>query len=707
PGGSDVVVCQLGRLVPGESRSVEIYALIKPDTAAGATLVNEAQVTSDTVDPSPANNTVQAENFVLQKADLAITKFGKPDGQVRAGEILTYTVIVDNLGPSWATGVALKDVLQSSGKWQLLDVTSDRQMSCSSLPAGAPGGIAVVDQRLQIDCRLSGALEALSAESGPPNAGRWILTIRVTAPETQDINNVAQVTNVVRLAGEPRTGNLALDPDPGNNVAYVEHDITDVADLTVTKTALGEVVTGCSANNPVIGNAANRVVAGRQLVYTIVVTNNGPSTADNTLLYDRLPAGVTLIGGTINGSATRFATACRTGTAGDAADQLVCGLGSLPPVGSGRTVTIVLTVRVRSDLAAGTILENDVHVRSEIYDPSTANDFAHNLTTVETSADLRLAKAHDPATATAGQLLRYTLMVTNDGPSVAKNVHVYDDLPAQVTYVGATGGDCIEDPVTPGNVVCRLGDLAPAETRYVYIVVVVHPDAPGTIVNTAVAQSGFSDDTPAPGGVVTPDPCPADNQASDSTTVIRVVDVWYLGTRHFTTNKPFRTPAELARLKIRVPNNPIYIENLRCMGGNPVPMGIGEVYLALKTGVVDGQENPFTNINAFKFYEVAKYLVLTGHQVGPIIPIIHEKTWEALGAEGQRIVVQAFEEGGKVSNALVLKDEAELLGKFKAAGMEVITPDMEAFRAQARRCLPDKFGKVWGQGVYEAIASAR
>ncbi|MDR7521808.1 MAG: DctP family TRAP transporter solute-binding subunit [Armatimonadota bacterium] len=192
-----------------------------------------------------------------------------------------------------------------------------------------------------------------------------------------------------------------------------------------------------------------------------------------------------------------------------------------------------------------------------------------------------------------------------------------------------------------------------------------------------------------------------------SAITIRVVDVWYLGTRHFTTNKPFRTPAELARLKIRVPNNPIYIENLRCMGGNPVPMGIGEVYLALKTGVVDGQENPFTNINAFKFYEVAKYLVLTGHQVGPIIPIIHEKTWEALGAEGQRIVVQAFEEGGKVSNALVLKDEAELLGKFRAAGMEVITPDMDAFRAQARRCLPDKFGKVWGQGVYEAIASAR
>lgn len=188
---------------------------------------------------------------------------------------------------------------------------------------------------------------------------------------------------------------------------------------------------------------------------------------------------------------------------------------------------------------------------------------------------------------------------------------------------------------------------------------------------------------------------------------VRVVDVWYLGTRQFTTNKPFRTPEELSRLKIRVPNAPIYIENLRCMGGNPAPMGIGEVYLAMKTGVVDGQENPFTNINAFKFYEVAKYLVLTGHQVGPIIPIINEKSWASLGADGQQVLIDAFQAGGKLSDSLVLKDEAGLLEKFKAAGMEVITPDIDAFRAQARTCLPKKFGEAWGQGVYEAIQASR
>jgi tripartite ATP-independent transporter DctP family solute receptor len=191
-----------------------------------------------------------------------------------------------------------------------------------------------------------------------------------------------------------------------------------------------------------------------------------------------------------------------------------------------------------------------------------------------------------------------------------------------------------------------------------------------------------------------------------SATSIRVIDVWYLGTRHFTTTRSFKTPAELSKMKIRVPNNPIYIENLRCMGGNPAPMGIGEVYLAMKTGVVDGQENPFTNINAFKFYEVAKYLVLTAHQVGPLIPIIHERTWSSLGADGQKILVEAFEEGGKVSNGLVLKDEAELQSKFVAAGMQVVKPDLDAFRAAAKKCLPEKFGRVWGQGVYEAIAAS-
>jgi tripartite ATP-independent transporter DctP family solute receptor len=188
---------------------------------------------------------------------------------------------------------------------------------------------------------------------------------------------------------------------------------------------------------------------------------------------------------------------------------------------------------------------------------------------------------------------------------------------------------------------------------------------------------------------------------------IRVVDVWYLGTRHFTTNKPFKTPAELSKLKIRVPNNPVYIENLRCMGGTPVPMALGEVYLAMRTGVIDGQENPFTNINAFKFFEVAKYLVLAGHQVGPIIPIINERIWQSLGPDGQKILVDAFEEGGKISNALVIKDENELLDKFKKAGMEVVVPDVEALAANARRCLPERFASVWGRGVYEAIHGSR
>lgn len=187
---------------------------------------------------------------------------------------------------------------------------------------------------------------------------------------------------------------------------------------------------------------------------------------------------------------------------------------------------------------------------------------------------------------------------------------------------------------------------------------------------------------------------------------VRIVDVWYFGARHFTSNKPFRTPAELGRLKTRVANAPIFIENARCMGANPTPMGIGEVYLALKTGVVDAQENPLTNILNFKFFEVSKYLILTAHQIGSFIPSINERAWQSLGPEGQKILLTAFEEGGKANNALVYKAEAELVAQFKAAGMEVITPDPEPFRQMARKCLPEKFGNVWGQGLYEAIQSS-
>ena len=209
---------------------------------------------SATPDPDLVDNVASSKNLVLNEADLKITKFGKMDGEVRAGEILTYTVIVDNLGPSWATGAAIKDVLASSGTFDVLGVLSNRDMECESQPvsddtvdpftvaatvnppwpdpmdenAPLPGRNEEVVQRYELDCVLDDPLEVLDAD-GFPNPGRWIVTMMVTAPQTQDINNVATVLSE------------ADDPNQDNNMAMVEHDITDVADLEVTKVAVGEV----------------------------------------------------------------------------------------------------------------------------------------------------------------------------------------------------------------------------------------------------------------------------------------------------------------------------------------------------------------------------------------------------------------------------------------------------------------------------------
>jgi len=129
---------------------------------------------------------------------------------------------------------------------------------------------------------------------------------------------------------------------------------------------------------------------------------------------------------------------------------------------------------------------------------------------------------------------------------------------------------------------------------------------------------------------------------------VRVIDVWYLGTRQTTLrDKPASTPEEFRGIKLRAPGAPTYIEAVRALGANPTPMGFGEVYMALKTGVIDGQENPLTTIKSSKFNEVCKYLVLTSHMVDSIIPQIHERSWKSLKPEYQQVVTDAFREDGE------------------------------------------------------------
>ncbi len=189
---------------------------------------------------------------------------------------------------------------------------------------------------------------------------------------------------------------------------------------------------------------------------------------------------------------------------------------------------------------------------------------------------------------------------------------------------------------------------------------------------------------------------------------VRPIDVWYLGSRQLNLrNKAVFTPADMKGVKLRMPNSPLWIAMGKALGASPTPLGFGEVYMALKTGVVDGQDNPLPTNEAQKFYEVTEYIVMTGHQMGMLWPSINEKVWKGMPEQYRIWIRKALEVARYYQNYLVLEGEARLLRKFeKEYGMKITYPDVEAFRKNALKTYK-KFEKDWGKGMYEKIQSAK
>jgi len=166
---------------------------------------------------------------------------------------------------------------------------------------------------------------------------------------------------------------------------------------------------------------------------------------------------------------------------------------------------------------------------------------------------------------------------------------------------------------------------------------------------------------------------------------VKVLAVWENGFRHITNSKhPINTPADLKGIKLRVPEGKWRVKMFQAYGANPSPMKFSEVFTALQTGVMDGQENPFAQIASAKFYEVQKYLSLTGHVYTPSYLVVSTKKWATLPADVRRIL----EETAKDTQAWVYekaaKDDEELLVKMKAAGIQVNNANKDAFIAASK-----------------------
>ena len=353
---SGIVNWTLGTLANGQITNFTLTVTSPPGV-----VTNIAMATSTTVDPNSGNNTNSPVlTSVTPVADVGLGKSGP--ASVLASSNLTYTISVTNFGPSSASSVVVTDSLPAN-------------VTFVSATGGGLNNSGVVNWTL-------GTLA---------NGQITNLTVTVKAPASGSLTNVATLTSTT------------VDANLANNTSSpVLTSVTPVADVGLGKTG-----------------PAN-VLANSNLVYTISVTNFGPSSASGVVVTDALPANVTFVsatGGGLNNSGVVNWT-----------------LGTLT---NGQTSNVTVTVTAP---ASGS-LTNIATVNTPTGDPNLTNNITPPvITTVTPVADVAIGKTGRRQSVLASSNLVYTISVTNFGPSSASGVVVTDSLPATVTFVSATGG---------------------------------------------------------------------------------------------------------------------------------------------------------------------------------------------------------------------------------------------------------------------------
>jgi len=165
----------------------------------------------------------------------------------------------------------------------------------------------------------------------------------------------------------------------------------------------------------------------------------------------------------------------------------------------------------------------------------------------------------------------------------------------------------------------------------------------------------------------------------------QIVSVTYYGTRHTTSNRPIKSCADMKGLKIRVPDVPAYLAMPRACGANTAPIAFAEVYLALQNGTVEAQENPLTTIEAKKFYEVQKHIVLTGHIVDHLNTVVAKQLWDKLSPEDRKIFSEVAQEASARATKKIQADEVKLVQFFKDKGLTVTEVDKADFLANVQK----------------------
>ncbi|MDX2776495.1 CARDB domain-containing protein [Streptomyces caniscabiei] len=430
------VTCSYGPTISaGQTVPITLTVRVDADMTGGSTLNNSASVSSATPDPDMSNNTGGPDTVTIDSsADLAITKtHSTPD--FTAGNNESYNLAVTNNGPSDVTSFTISDSLASD-----LTYVSATGATCNAVAQ---------------DVTCTGG----SIDSG--DTVNVVLTLAVSASvvEGTNISNTATVATVA-----PTT-----DPDMSNNDSSVSTTVVDSTDLALTKSHTGTFTAG--------DNAA----------YTMTVVNNGPSdtpTSDVTVT-DTLPSGMTYVPAGSGGTGW---------TCSEASGTVTCEYA--PALANGATApTLTVNVAIAADKEGS--VTNSATVSSVTDDPNPSNDTDTDTTTIVAEADLTATKVAQ-GSLTAGEAVTYRFEVTNNtGPSVANAVTITDDLDGHFTYQGFSGTDwgCSE---SGGTVTCNYGaTLGVGDSTTVDVTLVVAPDAPNPLDNTAAVTFDGTDPTPA------------------------------------------------------------------------------------------------------------------------------------------------------------------------------------------------------------------
>jgi len=186
----------------------------------------------------------------------------------------------------------------------------------------------------------------------------------------------------------------------------------------------------------------------------------------------------------------------------------------------------------------------------------------------------------------------------------------------------------------------------------------------------------------------------------------KVLAITYYGERHVTSNKAINKPEDMKGVKIRVPDAPLYTMFPRAVGANPTPIAFAEVYLALQNGTVDAQENPLPTIDAKKFYEVQKFIVLTGHITDALLSIVSSQTWNKLSDADKAIFESVLKEGAARATAQIVEIEKNLGAEFKKKGKEVVAVNRAPFR-EATVKLHNGPDATWPKEIYDKLQAIK